>query len=465
MPDAVTKMRFLLFVGAMVAVAAGSGCPNAEKRGQLRFVSPQLDQAVGGSAALVWVIQDGTVAAPVVVEVSQNDEPFVPLTSRPGPDRGDLSHTLIFDPSTFAPGPLILRAGYPDGVLSKPHEVEIAREPVVECRAAETTRDQETSKVTVAIECEAGVEGAEIRAYEVHFGDGAEEQVSELSNITHAYLPGSYIVSVTATSAKGLSGVYRALLEVTGTYIAMAPPPICGCEKMEVSVAGQSQLGAPRPGQQGLQRVALGPDATYGVYYFEVVGMLTPGSNPFSCEEGQDVKRTNRNDLGKQHKGVCSKGLVERECSRDRDCNDKTCRGGSENGKKCNTPTSYRACVDNGGRCRTTVRGTCKTFPFNGTERTDDDYHARTGETPKKHRDNDVIWLDGPGEYGLGRFLNYVGDFDFLAYLRGGGGPSCSCHLRLHIEASPDSGGATRASRLRLIPDAETDKCSLVGTF
>jgi len=434
--------------------------------GKLSFLSPAPERAIAGERAFVWVVQDGTVAAPqVILEGASDGKTFAAIATRPGPDRGVTSHTFLFDATALPRGPLTLRARYPQAADGPGLPVTVAPEPRLDCTASRA--DQGPGAAAARLECTAPEPGAgEVVELAVDFGDGKSERLRDTLAATHTYeRPGKYSVAVDATTAIGLHATFWALLEVDLRMVAMAPVVGCGCDRMTLATRGTSQLsGVASPGVVG--PVQLGPSPSFATFNFEIHAKLVPGSNPDLCDEGQLLRRTTTGIGGVTHKGVCTTGLVGRECGRDADCHDRTCRGGTEDGKPANDRESFDRCVRGGGRVRVAVRGACRTFPFAGSERADDNYTTAAEDPPKIHTADEIVWLDGPGEYNSVGARMYSSDMDFFAFVNGRGGPSCSCHFQIHVEGDPATGAANAANtRLTIVNDAETRNCVEVGRF
>lgn len=408
------------------ASCGGSRVPGEarDQRGALRFVTPHEGQAVSGDRLLLWVLQDGRAPDAVVWELSTDGERFVALAVDAGPDRGESSHTAVFDPTSAPFGPLWVRARYADRPGGSVQLVRRVRPPVPSCQLQPSIeRDGDAGIIT--LDCRESRPGeGELASVEIDFGDGTAPVRAEQGFATHRYAaPGTYTLRFTARSSLGTVAHALRSLEL-GTTVAslLAAPPICGCESMSIGILGDSAVESPLPGDPVFRPRPLGPSSTSASYGFTITARLAQGSNPDACVEGQLLKRTS-DSLGISHKRACSRGKRLSECRKDSDCDDG--------------PTP----------------GKCTAYPFAGTERGSDGYtkpYAAGGEGPKEHRAREILWYDAPGEYGVMRF-QFKADYDFLAFVRGTGDQSCECNFRLHIESDSETGGTTPATKLTLV--------------
>lgn len=137
----------------------------------------------------------------------------------------------------------------------------------------------------------------------------------------------------------------------------------------------------------GFAHPPLGPDPEFPTTNFEIEAVLVAGSDPESCEEGQEVRATAVMAAGAHNKSACSAGRPLPSCRVNAQCDTYTCQGGTMAGEICHgtgvTPAgrpilNAALCVASGGNCTANGDGVCTAYPFAGAARGNDDYRAHS---------------------------------------------------------------------------------------
>ena len=434
----------------------------------LTFVYPLDNQIVGGPNLVLYAAtRSPSPDQAIIFELSLDGTDFVELPLQEAPDLGVGSYTTSVDTTALPVGSVFFRAQFASDTTGPIISVQVRRTPTPACRVSRL------SSLMIMQDCSASQDdNGGITSYVFEFGDNTAPVVSASPTVTHSYSAfGTYPVSVTVIDAMNLSStLYKQLVLVQ--LALLQNRPMCGCSQMTVNRRGRSTLpDARRPRNPmnpaaGFNEAPLGLDPMFVTFNFEVSAALTRNSDPTRCVEGQDVRATFTNLLGRGMADymVCAGGrMPPPRCTNNRDCDTlTTCNGGLVDGQSCATAAGVQRCLLGGGQCNRMMDGMCMAFPFDGANgpRGTDDYRVPYPDDggPKLHTsDGRAIWLDFPGaaprftQANIGQDFRFDGDF--LASVTGAGG-NCSCHFTIVLDWNNAARRYRDASGIMLVNDS-----------